>query len=64
MTERVPVTLSGKEGQIITQLDLDSIEHMGLIKIDCWEAGIDRLGDVATAIRTWHGKRYPPRSMC
>jgi len=60
MTERVPVTLSGKEGKIITQLDLDSIEHMGLIKIDLLGVrGLTVLGDVATAIRTWHGKRYP-----
>ncbi len=55
MTDFVPTHLASK-GMIITQLDLDSIERMGLVKIDLLGIrGLTVLGDVAEGIH--HSRR-------
>ena len=54
MTERLPVMRSGAKGVTITQFDLESVEHIGLVKIDLLGIrGLTVLGDVASAIRSW-----------
>lgn len=51
LTDLVPVMRSGSKGIIITQLDLDSIEALGLVKIDLLGIrGLTVLGDVAQFI--------------
>ncbi|MBI4926207.1 MAG: DNA polymerase III subunit alpha [Anaerolineae bacterium] len=60
VTERVPVTHSGTGGIIITQLDLEDVEALGLIKIDLLGIrGLTVLGDVSRAIQSWRMKEYP-----
>ena len=60
MTDLVPVMRSGSKGIIITQLDLDSVEALGLIKIDLLGIrGLTVLGDVADAIHSWQRREYP-----
>lgn len=55
MTDFVPTHLASK-GMIITQFDLDSIERMGLVKIDLLGIrGLTVLGDVAEVIH--HSRR-------
>jgi DNA-directed DNA polymerase III PolC len=50
MTELVPTQLAAK-GIVITQLDLESIEKMGLVKIDLLGIrGLTVMGDVAQAL--------------
>ena len=47
LTDLVPVMRSGSKGIIITQVDLDSVEAMGLVKIDLLGIrGLTVLGDV------------------
>ena len=54
MTARLPVMRSGTKGVNITQVDLESVEHLGLVKIDLLGIrGLTVLGDVASAIRSW-----------
>ena len=48
LTDLVPVMRSGSKGIIITQLDLESVESLGLVKIDLLGIrGLTVLGDVA-----------------
>jgi len=59
MIDRVPVQSSGVKGTLITQFDLSSIEHMGLVKIDLLGIrGLTVLGDVAGQIYSWQRKDY------
>ncbi|NPV57200.1 MAG: DNA polymerase III subunit alpha [Anaerolineae bacterium] len=52
LTDLVPVMSSGGKGVIITQLDLESVEALGLVKIDLLGIrGLTVLGDVANFIR-------------
>jgi DNA-directed DNA polymerase III PolC len=52
LTDLVPVMRSGGKGTIITQLDLDSIEALGLVKIDLLGIrGLTVMGDVADFIQ-------------
>lgn len=54
MTERMPVLRSGGKGVTITQMDLESVEQLGLVKIDLLGIrGLSVMGDVAGAIRSW-----------
>jgi DNA-directed DNA polymerase III PolC len=51
LTDLVPVMRSGSKGVIITQLDLDSVEALGLVKIDLLGIrGLTVVGDVAESI--------------
>jgi len=51
LTDLVPVMRSGSKGVIITQLDLESVEALGLVKIDLLGIrGLTVLGDVAEFI--------------
>ncbi len=60
MTDLVPVMRSGSKGIIITQLDLDSVESLGLVKIDLLGIrGLTVLGDVADAVHSWQRREYP-----
>ena len=59
VTDLVPVMRSGSKGIIITQMDLDSVEAMGLVKIDLLGIrGLTVLGDVAGAIHSWRRSEY------
>jgi DNA-directed DNA polymerase III PolC len=50
LTDLVPIQLAAK-GIVITQLDLESVSHLGLVKIDLLGIrGLTVLGDVAAAI--------------
>jgi DNA polymerase III alpha subunit len=52
LTELVPVMRSGGQGTVITQLDLDSVEALGLVKIDLLGIrGLTVMGDVAEFIQ-------------
>ena len=52
VTDLVPVMRSGGKGAIITQLDLESVEAFGLVKIDLLGIrGLTVLGDVAEFIQ-------------
>lgn len=52
LTDLVPVMRSGSKGIIITQLDLDSVEALGLVKIDLLGIrGLTVIGDVAEFIQ-------------
>ncbi len=58
LTDLVPTLLASK-GIVITQLDLESIERFGLVKIDLLGIrGLTVLGDVADALR---GRSPAPR---
>jgi DNA polymerase-3 subunit alpha len=59
MTDLVPVMRSGSKGVIITQLDLHSVEALGLVKIDLLGIrGLTVMGDVADAVYSWRRKDY------
>ena len=59
LTDLVPVTRSGSKGIIITQLDLESVEAMGLVKIDLLGIrGLTVLGDVGEFIAESKPARY------
>lgn len=54
VTERIPVMRSGNKNIIITQMELKSVEALGLVKIDLLGIrGLTVLGDVAEAIHSW-----------
>ncbi len=59
LSERVPLMRSGSKGIPITQLDLDTVEALGLVKIDLLGIrGLTVLGDVAGALHSWQRTRY------
>ena len=59
MTDLVPVMRSGSKGVIITQFDLNSVEALGLVKIDLLGIrGLTVMGDVAKAIYSWRRRDY------
>ncbi|MEJ2487990.1 MAG: hypothetical protein P8Y68_19915, partial [Anaerolineales bacterium] len=59
LTDLVPVMRSGSKGIIITQFDLESVEAMGLVKIDLLGIrGLSVLGDVAEFIQDREPERY------
>jgi len=52
LTDLVPVMVSGGKGVVITQLDLEAVEALGLVKIDLLGIrGLTVLGDVAEFIQ-------------
>jgi DNA-directed DNA polymerase III PolC len=52
LTNLVPIMHSGGKGTVITQLDLDSVEALGLVKIDLLGIrGLTVMGDVAEFIQ-------------
>jgi DNA polymerase-3 subunit alpha len=52
LTDLVPLQLAAK-GVVVTQFDLESIERLGLVKLDLLGIrGLTVLGDVAQAVRT------------
>jgi DNA polymerase-3 subunit alpha len=60
LTDFVPVMRSGGKGVVITQLDLESVEALGLVKIDLLGIrGLTVLGDVAEFIQASQPERYP-----
>ena len=60
LTDLVPVMRSGGKGVIITQLDLESVEALGLVKIDLLGIrGLTVLGDVADFIQESQPDQYP-----
>ena len=60
LTDLVPVMRSGGKGVIITQLDLESVESLGLVKIDLLGIrGLTVLGDVAEFIQESQPDQYP-----
>ncbi|NMB68452.1 MAG: DNA polymerase III subunit alpha [Chloroflexi bacterium] len=59
LTDRVPLMRSGSKGIPITQLDLGTVEALGLVKIDLLGIrGLTVLGDVAEALHSWQRTRY------
>jgi DNA-directed DNA polymerase III PolC len=59
LSDLVPVMRSGGKGQIITQLDLESVEALGLVKIDLLGIrGLTVMGDVAEFIRGNQANRF------
>lgn len=59
MTDLVPVMRSGSKGITISQLDLESVEALGLVKIDLLGIrGLTVMGDVAAAVQSWRRKEY------
>jgi DNA polymerase III alpha subunit len=60
LTDLVPVMRSGGKGVVITQLDLEAVESLGLVKIDLLGIrGLTVLGDVAEFIQESQPDRYP-----
>ena len=60
LTDLVPVMRSGSKGVIITQLDLESVEALGLVKIDLLGIrGLTVIGDVAEFIQESEPDQYP-----
>ena len=59
LTDLVPVMNSGGKGVVITQLDLDSVEALGLVKIDLLGIrGLTVVGDVAEFVQQSQPERY------
>lgn len=59
LEELVPLARSGSKGIIITQMDLDSVGALGLVKIDLLGIrGLTVLGDVAAAVHSWQRREY------
>ena len=59
LTDLTAVMRSGAKGVIITQMDLESIEALGLVKIDLLGIrGLTVLGDVADAIFSWRRTEF------
>jgi DNA polymerase III subunit alpha len=59
LTDFVPVMRSGSKGIIITQLDLESVEALGLVKIDLLGIrGLTVIGDVAEFIQEGQPQLY------
>jgi DNA-directed DNA polymerase III PolC len=62
LTDLVPVMRSGSKGVVITQLDLESVEALGLVKIDLLGIrGLTVLGDVAQFIQESQPERFTNR---
>lgn len=62
LTDLAPVMRSGTKGITITQLDLESVEALGLVKIDLLGIrGLTVLGDVAEFIQESQPAAYPDR---
>jgi len=62
LTDLVPVLRSGSKGVVITQLDLESVEALGLVKIDLLGIrGLTVLGDVAQFIQESQPERFVNR---
>jgi len=60
LTDLVPVMRSGSKGVIITQLDLESVEALGLVKIDLLGIrGLTVLGDIGEFISENNLNHYP-----
>jgi DNA polymerase-3 subunit alpha len=58
ITDLVPVHLASK-GVLITQFDLESVERMGLIKIDLLGTrGLTVLGNVAKKVYSWRSTEF------
>jgi DNA-directed DNA polymerase III PolC len=58
LTDLLPVMRSGSKGVIITQFDLDSVEALGLVKIDLLGIrGLTVVGDVAEAVARQDARR-------
>ncbi len=59
ITDYLPVQRSGSKGVIITQLDLEAVEQMGLVKIDLLGIrGLTVMGDVAGLIYSWRRREF------
>ncbi|MCL4273138.1 MAG: DNA polymerase III subunit alpha [Anaerolineales bacterium] len=59
LTDLVPVMNSGRKGVVITQLDLDSVEALGLVKIDLLGIrGLTVVGDVAEFVQQSKPEQY------
>ena len=59
LTDLVPVMNSGGKGVVITQLDLDSVEALGLVKIDLLGIrGLTVVGDVAEFVQQSQSEQY------
>jgi DNA-directed DNA polymerase III PolC len=59
MTDLLPVMRSGSKGITITQMDLDAVEALGLVKIDLLGIrGLTVMGDVAETIHSWQRTEY------
>lgn len=59
LTDLVPVMNSGGKGVVITQLDLDSVEALGLVKIDLLGIrGLTVVGDVAEFVQQSKPEQY------
>jgi DNA-directed DNA polymerase III PolC len=55
----IPLQRSGSHNTIITQMDMESVQAFGLIKIDLLGIrGLTVLGDVATAVHSWSKSEY------
>jgi len=62
LTDLVPVMRSGSKGVVITQFDLDSVEALGLVKIDLLGIrGLTVIGDVAEFIQQSRPDEYATR---
>ena len=62
LTDLVPVMSSGSKRTVITQFDLESVEAMGLVKIDLLGIrGLTVLGDVAEFIQENQPEHYATR---
>jgi DNA-directed DNA polymerase III PolC len=60
LTDLVPVMNSGGKGVVITLLDLDSVEALGLVKIDLLGIrGLTVVGDVAKFVQQSQPEQYP-----
>lgn len=59
LTDLVPIMNSGGKGVVITQLDLDSVEALGLVKIDLLGIrGLTVVGDVAEFVQQSKPEQY------
>jgi DNA-directed DNA polymerase III PolC len=59
LTDLAPLQRSGSKGVTITQLDLESVAALGLVKLDLLGIrGLTVLGDVAEAIYSWRRKDF------
>jgi DNA-directed DNA polymerase III PolC len=58
LTDLLPLHLAGK-GIVITQMDLNEVQALGLVKIDLLGTrGLSVLGDVAEQVHNWNRTRY------
>ncbi|HPC05230.1 MAG TPA: DNA polymerase III subunit alpha [Anaerolineaceae bacterium] len=57
--EIIPLQRSGAHNTIITQMDMESVQAFGLVKIDLLGIrGLTVLGDVAEAVQSWRKVHY------